>query len=278
MSFYSSKTLPKLLVKDFNLCHTLLCGQLFRVKKIDAWFYVIVKNRILKVRQSSPETLEYHGADKRFLIDFFALDEPYDDIIAHIDKDSHMTRAIKKFHGLRIVRQDPWECLISFICSAAANIPKIQLNLENLSEYFGEKVKLHGLEWHIFPGPGQLNNYKRIVMAKTGFRAKHIKAVNDTVDHSFLSFLNKLPYPEAKKALTQLPGVGSKIADCVLLFSLGFSEAFPIDTWIKKILQELYFKNKTISNGELHAFGRNYFGKYAGYAQQFLYMLAREKK
>ncbi|MCF6147636.1 MAG: hypothetical protein E3K37_03155 [Candidatus Kuenenia sp.] len=270
--------MPKLPVKDFHLCHTLLCGQLFRVKKIDDWFYVAAKNRIFKIRQSSLETLEYHGADKKFLTEFFALDEPYDDIIAHINKDSHMNSAIKKFHGLRIVRQDPWECLISFICSAAANIPKIQLNLEKLSEYFGEKVKLHDLEWYIFPGPGQLNNYKQIVMAKTGFRAKHIKAANDTVDRVFLTALNKLPYAEAKKALLQIPGIGSKVADCVLLFSLGFSEAFPIDTWIKKILQEIYFKNKIVSNKELHTFGMNYFGKYAGYAQQFLYMHARGKK
>ena len=115
-------------------------------------------------------------------------------------------------------------------------------------------------------------------MAKTGFRAIHIKKANDTIDSAFLTALNKLPYPEAKKALLQIPGVGNKIADCVLLFSLGFSEAFPIDTWIKKILQRLYFKDETVSNNELHTFGVHYFGKYAGYAQQFLYMLARENK
>lgn len=269
--------MPKLFVKDFHLRHTLLCGQLFRVKEIDGWFYIVAKNRIFKVRQLS-DTLEYHGTDKKFLLDFFALDEPYDDIITHINKDSHINRAIKNFYGLRIVRQDPWECLISFLCSSAANIPKIQLNLEKLSEYFGEKVRLHNFEWYTFPTPGQLNDYTLIVMAKTGFRAKYIKAANDTVDHDFLTYLIKRPYPEAKKALLQLSGVGSKIADCVLLFSLGFSEAFPIDTWMKKILQALYFKNKSIPNEELHAFGVNYFGKYAGYAQQFLYMLARERE
>ncbi|WP_295100831.1 DNA glycosylase [uncultured Candidatus Kuenenia sp.] len=269
--------MPKLAVKDFNLSHTLLCGQLFRVKKIDDWFYVAAKNRIFKIRQLS-EHVEYYGVGKKFLTNFFALDEPYGDILSQINKDSHMNSAIGKFYGLRIVRQDSWECLISFMCSSAANIPKIQLNLENLSEYFGEKVRLHDFEWHTFPRPGKLDDYQQILMAKTGFRAVHIKKANDTINDAFLTALNKLPYPEAKKALLQIPGVGNKIADCVLLFSLGFSEAFPIDTWIKKILQRLYFKDETVSNNELHTFGVHYFGKYAGYAQQFLYMLARENK
>ena len=147
-----------------------------------------------------------------------------------------------------------------------------------LAQFFGKRIELNGFEWYSFPNPGELNHYEKIVQAKTGFRAKYLKAANDLVTEAFLASLKKLPYLEAKKALKQIPGVGDKIADCILLFSLGFTEAFPIDTWIKKILQKLYFKNQVVSSQHLREFGLTYFGRYAGYAQQFLYMLARDSQ
>lgn len=266
--------MPKILVKDFNLESTLLCGQLFRVSRMENWYYVAARDRIFRVRQSMNH-LEFQGIDKKFLTHYFALDEPYTTILTQITKDAHIGEAIRRHHGLRIIRQDPWECLISFLCSSAANIPKIKLNLEILSQFFGKSIEMKGFEWYSFPNPGELNDFERILLAKTGFRAKYIKAVNDSVSEAFLLSLKELPYIEAKKSLKQIPGVGDKIADCVLLFSLGFTEAFPIDTWMKKILQKLYFKNQDVSNQQLQAFGLKYFGRYAGYAQQFLYMLAR---
>ena len=267
--------MPKMLVKDFNLEYTLLCGQLFRVSQLEDWYYITVRDRIFSVRQTAAH-LEFHGIDKKLLTHYFGLDEPYSDILAQINKDPRIGAAIKRYHGLRIVRQDPWECLISFICSSAANIPKIKLNLEKLSQSFGRRIELNGFERHSFPNPGDLNDYERILLAKTGFRARYVKTANDLVSETFLMSLKKLPYLDAKRALKHIPGVGDKVADCVLLFSLGFTEAFPIDTWMKKILQKLYFKNQVVSNQHLHAFGVKYFGRYAGYAQQFLYMLARE--
>lgn len=275
VNYYFYVKMPKILVKDFNLEYTLLCGQMFRVTKAGDWYYIVARDHVFRVRQSANH-LEFQGVDKKFLAHYFALDEPYSNILKQIEKDPHIREAIKKYHGLRIVRQDPWECLISFLCSSAANIPKIKLNLEMLSKSFGKRIELNGFEWYSFPNPGELNHYEKIVQAKTGFRAIYIKTANDRVREAFLASLKKLPYLEAKKALTQIPGVGDKIADCILLFSLGFTEAFPIDTWIKKILQKLYFKNQVVSSQHLREFGLTYFGRYAGYAQQFLYMLARE--
>ena len=274
---YSFVKMPKILVKDFNLEYTLSCGQLFRASRVEDGYYVSVRDRIFRVRQSANH-LEFQGVDKKFLAHYFALDEPYPTILKQIENDPHIRKAIKKYYGMRIVRQDPWECLISFLCSSAANIPKIKLNLEMLSKSFGKRIELNGFEWYSFPNPGELNHYEKIVQAKTGFRAKYLKAANDLVNEAFLRSLRNLSYPEAKKALKQIPGVGDKIADCILLFSLGFTEAFPIDTWIKKILQKLYFKNQVVSSQHLREFGLTYFGRYAGYAQQFLYMLARESR
>ncbi|MDR4507243.1 MAG: hypothetical protein MRJ65_03220 [Candidatus Brocadiaceae bacterium] len=269
--------LPKITVKDFDLEHTLFCGQLFRVYKEKGWCCVAVRDRVFKVRQDSDQ-LEYHGVDKDFMTHFFALDESYPAILKQISRDIHTRNAIKRYYGLRIVRQDPWECVISFLCSSASNIPKIKLNLEKLSQLFGERIEIKGFKGYSFPNPGDLHDYERILQAKTGFRAKYIKAANELVHEKFLLSLTNLPYLEAKTALKKIPGIGDKIADCILLFSLGFTEAFPIDTWIKKILQRYYFENAEVSNKKLHAFGVEYFGRYAGYAQQFLYMSARMQK
>lgn len=267
--------MTKICIKDFDLESTLLCGQLFRVTRKDDWYYIAVRDRAFCVRQSANH-LEFQGIDQKFLVHYFALDEPYSTILAQINKDPLIGKAIRRYHGLRILRQDPWECLISFLCSSAANIPKIKLNLEILAQFFGKSIEVDGFRGYSFPNPGELNDFERILLAKTGFRAKYIKTANDRVSEAFLLSLKKLPYLEAKEALKDIPGIGDKIADCILLFSLGFTEAFPVDTWMKKILQKLYFKNQVVSNQQLQDFGLKYFGRYAGYAQQFLYMLARE--
>lgn len=248
---------------------------MFRTYKEGKWHYVTARDRIFRVCQSAGQ-LEFQGIDREFLTSFFALDEPYPNILAEINKDSFMSEAIRKYRGMRIVRQDAWECLISFLCSSAANIPKIKTNIEGMSRFFGKKICTFGIKGHAFPDLGTLDDYEKIVQAKTGFRAKYIKAVNDIVDEPFFSSLKKMPYPEAKKALKCLPGVGDKIADCVLLFSLGFTEAFPVDTWMKKILRKRYFNDEDVPERQLQVFGMKYFGKYAGYAQQFLFMAARE--
>ena len=145
--------MPKILVKDFNLEHTLLCGQMFRVTRAGNWYYIVARDRVFRIRQSANH-LEFQGVDKKFLAHYFALDEPYPAILKQIEKDPHIRKAIKKYYGMRIVRQDPWECLISFLCSSAANIPKIKLNLEMLSKSFGKRVELDGFEWYSFPNPG----------------------------------------------------------------------------------------------------------------------------
>ena len=261
-------------VKDFNLEHTLECGQIFRINKENNWYYINARDKFFKISQDGNE-IEFHGVNKEFIIHFFSLNENLSKILKEINKDKYIKKSIDKYRGLRIIKQDPWECLISFICSSASNIPRIKSKLKALSKRFGKKVSLDGVCNYTFPAPGNINNYQEILNAKTGFRAKYIFEANNSVNIKDLNSLRKLPYKSAKNELKKINGVGDKVADCILLFSLGFNQAFPVDTWIKKTMQLLYFDNTTISNEKVREFGLDYFGTYAGYAQQYLFMFAR---
>ncbi len=266
--------MAKIKISDFNLEYTLECGQIFRFNRKNGWYYVNAQDKFFKISQSGNE-IEFHGVDKEFIIHFFSLDENLPKILKEINRDKYLKKSIDKYRGLRLIKQDPWECLISFICSSASNIPRIKSKLYGLSRSFGKKITLDEVCDYAFPTPGGINNYKKIVNAKTGFRARYIFDANKSVNIDDLNSLRTLSYNNAKKELKKINGVGDKVADCVLLFSLGFTQAFPVDTWIKKIMQLLYFENTTISNEKIREFGLDYFGTYAGYAQQYLFTFAR---
>lgn len=264
----------KIKVKEFNLEYTLECGQIFRVNRVGDWHYVNAQDKYFKINQIGNE-IEFHGVDKEFVIDFFSLNENLRKILKEINKDKYIEKAIDKYRGLRLIKQDPWECLISFICSSASNIPRIKSKLNALSRSFGKKLMLDEVRNFAFPLPGRINDYKKIVAAKTGFRARYILDANNTIDIKHLNSLRTQPYQTAKNELKKINGVGDKVADCVLLFSLGFNQAFPVDTWIKKTMQLLYFGNNNVSNDRIREFGTGYFGAHAGYAQQYLFMFSR---
>jgi len=264
----------KIKVKYFNLTHTLECGQIFRINRVNGWYFVNAQDKFFKIKQIRNE-IEFHGVDKEFIVHFFSLNENLPKILKEINKDKYVEKSIDKYRGLRLIKQDPWESLISFICSSASNIPRIKSKLKALSESFGKKITLDGVRAYTFPLPGKMNDYGKILDAKTGFRARYILEANNTIDIKHLNSLRTQPYNLAKNELKKINGVGDKVADCVLLFSLGFYQAIPVDTWIKKTMQLLYFDNTTISNEKIREFGLDYFGTYAGYAQQYLFMFAR---
>ncbi len=266
----------KIKVHDFNLQYTLESGQIFRIKKIDDWYYVNAQDKFFKIRQTK-SGIEFCGVDKEFVIYFFSLNENLPEILNEIKKDKHIEKAIAGYRGLRLIKQEPWECLISFICSSASNIPRIRAKLNNISKSFGRKLLLDGHQGYTFPLNGKLNDYGKIRDAKTGFRARYIFEANNTVDITHLNSLRNKSYKDAKDELKKIKGVGGKVADCVLLFSLGFNQAFPVDTWIKKIMQLYYFNNKTVSNEKIREYGVDHFGEYAGYAQQYLYIYSRDE-
>jgi len=274
---------------DFSLC----CGQVFRWKKIGEWWYGVVGEKVFKIRQCGAE-LEFDNVSEKFVTHYFGLDDDLDQISLCISKDDYVRAALRRFEGLRIVRQLPWECLISFICATYKSIAAIELMLSKLSKKVGEKRVFDGLDFYTFPTVSKLALTSENVLRECGlgYRAKYVQATAKKIneDNFKLESLKILPYLEARKKLMEFPGVGLKVADCVLLFSLEKMEALPVDVWVKRVIlnhyanqlpEELVKKlssHDSLSNSEyekLNAFGRSYFGKFAGYAQEYLFHYER---
>jgi N-glycosylase/DNA lyase len=259
-------------VESFSLQHTLDSGQFFRYEKAGDWYECQERDKLFKIRQKGSE-LEFSGTDEAHIKRLFGLDQKYDKIIEALSKDKKLLPAIKKYHGLRVMRRDPWETLVSFQCSIFSNIKKIKLNMNLLAKEFG-KDKGH----HTFPGPGALNDLNKIKKCATGFRAKYIFGANSVVTNAYFEKLKKKNYEEAKAELMELPGIGEKVADCICLFALGKMEAFPVDVWIERIMTKAYFDGKKTKHKDIRAFAKERWGDLAGYAQQFLYHSGRLEK
>jgi len=284
----------------FSLEHTLECGQLFRWKKLGDWWYGVVADRVVKIKQSNeglmfqffPETAN-HG----FIENYLRLDDDLPNIFSQINKDEIMRRAINLYCGLRLSRQEPWECLISYICATFKSIPAIKKMIYNISRCFGERLTFEGHDFYTFPKPNQLAQAspKDLRSCGLGFRAERVLETAKVVDSGKLSLeaLKCLDYSEAKCELLVLQGVGHKVADCVLLFSLEKLEAFPIDVWMKRAVTNLYSRyfdssliKRVAGKGSITpkeyetigSFGREYFGNYAGYAQEYLFHFLRTQQ
>jgi N-glycosylase/DNA lyase len=273
----------------FSLEHTLQCGQVFRWKKLGEWWYGVVAGKAIKVRQIYDE-LEFEGVNADFVKKYFRLTDPLPSILSKLSKDEYIKTAIQNFHGLRLIQQDPWECLISYICATYKNIPAIKKTISNLAKQFGDKTTLDGYTFYTFPKPSSLasTSVEALKGCKLGFRAKSVLETAKRVDSQAVRFseLERMNYEDAKNELLKLPGVGDKVADCVLLFSLNKLEAFPLDVWMKKTILNHYYtyfddvftrrvlRKKSLTPSEyrrISSFARQYFGEYAGYAQQYLF-------
>ncbi|MGA2681372.1 MAG: DNA glycosylase [Candidatus Bathyarchaeia archaeon] len=277
---------------DFSLC----CGQVFRWKKINGWWYGVVGENMFKIRQCGAE-LEFEGVDANFVTRYFGLTDDLEQISQCIGRDPYICKALQRFEGLRIVHENPWECLISFICATYKSIAAIEHMVYKISEKYGEKKAFDGKQFYIFPTVESLSaaSENGLKECGLGYRAKYVQATARKIreDKINLDGLKSLPYLDARKALVEFPGVGLKVADCVLLFSLEKTEGFPVDVWIKRVLLTHYAKefpdelvkklsaHPSLSNSEyekLNSFGRSYFGKYAGYAQEYLFHYERTQR
>jgi N-glycosylase/DNA lyase len=263
-------------VENFDLSATLESGQVFRYIRTMKGYLVHQRSRVFQVCQSG-DTLHFVGVETPFLIHYLGLHDEYELITRKLVSDKTMRKAIELYRGLRVLRQDLWECLISFLCSSTKSINHIKVILENLCRVFGEPISFGDYQGYTFPLEGRVDDLKRLQQIGLGFRAGYIYKVNRIVQNGYLERLVGEPYEEARGLLMSLPGVGEKIADCVLLFSMGFSQAFPIDTWIRRGMENTYFKGKTTSLKKIRVYAHQRFGPLAGYAQQYLYHYWREE-
>ena len=269
--------------QKINVENSINSGQVFLWKKNKEFWYGVNGDDVLKVDENGNA-----NSYQNYNVDFFRKKDNLDKIIKSISKDKTVKIAVKKFQGLRILRQDPFQCLISFIVSSNSNIPKIKSNIENISKKFGKKIKFQNQEFFLFPNPKKLAKVpiNEITSCGVGYRAKFIKEAAKIIDKKEIDFdyLKKCDYQDAKENICQIPGVGNKVADCVLLFSLDKLEAVPLDRWIIRILEKYYSKKfemntKTITEKQyniLHKKIVNHFGPFAGYSQQFLFKMERE--
>ena len=272
-----------------NLFHTFECGQCFRWNRQPNSSYIGVANgEVVRAAVTGGELVLEGAKDKDFWRNYFDMDSDYAGIASKLGKDKILKKCAEYGYGIRILRQQPWEALVSFIISANNNIPRIKGIIERLCALYGEplefKDKCHsGLDpqspvYYSFPAPEVLSRLAPADLApiRAGFRDKYIidaakKIAGCEVD---LHAIARLPAGAARSELMKISGVGKKVADCTLLFGFGRLDVFPQDVWIKRILAEVY----NVAPAGIDEFVARKFGAYGGLAQQYLFYYYREHK
>jgi N-glycosylase/DNA lyase len=301
----------------FNPEISINSGQTFLWDKHGSSWYGIYGEYVLKLRDFRPAALviksEFNIDDNKDEIQFFSfprfpswerrvfrLDDDISSIFSSFSNDNLVSELIGKYPGLRLMRQEPHQCMISFACASNTNIFMIRRMLNNLCTKFGTKVIVDDKKFFTFPSAKRLNRASdgELLLCGLGYRTKAVKAVAESIVNGSLDThsLLRLSYDDAKNELLKVYGIGNKVADCILLFSLDKLEAFPIDVWIARVLYQnyrwIFDTNYTYLSGRdrkvfdkkiaaleytiLSKNARDYFGKYCGYAQQYLYYNARQ--
>jgi N-glycosylase/DNA lyase len=281
-------------VKDFDLKLTFESGQPlafygdYEADKGNEFLSYVTDKGVIRLRcgkYHSRTRIDYtylgDYTDKSAVEDFrtrLGLSHDMRGVYHAIDTDPFMHEAIGALPGLRMTKSDPWEATLCYVLSQANNIKRIRGIVRRLVDAFGEERAGDNGCARLFPSPGAISgaSERELTACGTGFRAKYIKgAAAEFAARSDFAELYDLDYAGAKAELTRLHGIGEKVADCILLFGYGKLEAFPVDTWIKRIVEHAYFKDRKKSAGEIHAFAEKKWGPYAGYAQQYLFWRGR---
>lgn len=274
-------------VNNFSISQIAESGQTFRWDRNDDGSYLIIAfNKVIVISQNDNDLIikgitreEYNKIFKHY----FALDIDYLNVINKLKgKDKFLNEAIIYGSGIRILNQDIWEMIISFIISGNNNIPRIKSSINKISEKYGNLIKeINGKKIYSFPTPKQLSfaSIDDLRECGVGYRDKYIfKTTQMIVNNEInLESIKDLNIDDLRNELMKLLGVGNKVADCIMLFSCNKLNAFPVDTWVKKILKE-YYEIDYKSNKKINEFANNYFGEFAGIAQQYLFNYMRNKK
>jgi len=274
-------------VEDFDVAQTLECGQCFHFKKIDENEYgVVAFGKLLHIKQESNSVIFYDTTKQEYediWEKYFDLNRNYSEIKKLLlEKDDNLKQAMDTMWGVRILRQEFFEILISFIISQNKQIPHIKQIVATISRKYGNYLgKIGAEEFFGFPSCERMLDVtlEDLKECKTGFRAPYImdavsKVCDKTIDEKIL---RKADINKCLEDLQQIKGVGEKIGNCVMLFGLEKREVFPIDVWIKRIMEFMYFEKET-SKTEIATFAKERFGEYGGYAQQYLFFYGRENK
>jgi len=274
--------------QDYDLGATLDSGQAFRwVLRDHQWTGVIATHWVSLLQ--TPDGIEAEtGApveDWTWLEHYLQIGADLPKIVRTFPDDEPMRQAVAACRGLRLLRQDPWECLASFILSSSKQIVQIRQIVGVICERYGESIAVPGggTPSFAFPTAQRLAQLSEAELraCKMGFRAPYLLETARIVAAGMdLEALHGKTVGEARQSLMALPGVGRKVADCVLLFAYGFQQAFPVDVWVMKALQQLYFPRRRVKLKRLHRFAESHFGPYSGYAQQYLFhfMRLRDKR
>ena len=293
------------LAGPLDLDATLGSGQAFRWRRQGAWFEGVLGPCLVSLRMTTGG-LEFLSAPepeaqvRPLLVDYLALDADLEAIYRSIRADEMVGASVGRYRGMRVLRQGPWECLASFICSSNSNLPRIQSNIEAIATLCGDPIEAPGPAQHAFPSPEQLASVGPLPLRqlKLGYRAEYLHQAAVVVAEGRVSpwALREATYEEALDRLIDVPGVGDKVANCVLLFSMDKPGAFPVDVWIHRVLEEIYpleiraFRRRLmrragpgrprpgrrrdgamIARNRLRQWGQQRFGHYAGWANHYLF-------
>ena len=272
-------------IRDFEPKHIFECGQCFRWDLEDDGSYIgVAYGKILNVRKEE-DTIVFNNTNiedfNNIWTSYFDLNNNYGKIKEDLSKDDEVMKDATNFgYGIRILKQEPWETLISFIISANNAIPRIKKSVRLLSENFGEYLgQYDGKDYYSFPTPEAIYNLseEQLAACGVGYRSKYIlNTARAVIDENIsLEQLKELNSEDCFEAMRRFSGVGPKVANCILVFAMGKVEAVPVDVWVKRVMEYFYF-HKDTPNKKIEEFARDKFGKYGGYAQQYLFYYARE--
>ncbi len=276
----------------FEPKHIFECGQCFRWNEEENGSYTgVVGGNVLNVKKEQNNII-IKGMCEDNIQDvcnlYFDLETDYNKIKSELSKiDDNMKKSIEYGSGIRILKQDIWETLISFIISANNNIPRIKGIIERISKKYGKEIEWNNIKYYTFPTPEELSNasVRDLRLLSLGFRDSRVYETTQIINNKEIDLvkLEKMEDTNAlREELLKFPGVGPKVADCIMLFSMKKHEVFPIDVWVKRVMTELYLNevtegnSKNISNKKILELAESKFGKLSGLAQQYLFYWRRE--
>ncbi|MCD3351183.1 DNA-3-methyladenine glycosylase 2 family protein [Clostridium botulinum D/C] len=283
---YVDKIENGIIIKDvinFELPHIFECGQCFRWNRQENGNYIgVAFGKVVEIEKKGNDVIIYNATEEDFekiWCDYFDLDRDYSTIKEILSKDELLKKSVEFGLGIRILKQEPFEIVLSFIISANNRIPMIKRAIEKISKRWGKKVQYKDKDYYTFPSVEMLKEctIEELSECGMGFRAKYIKnTIEDIIYNGLnLEYIKSLSDDDCHKELQKLSGVGPKVADCIMLFSMQKYSAFPVDVWVKRAMQYFYLA-PDVSLKKIRDFGRNQFNPFCGFAQQYLFYYARE--